>query len=206
MKKMPLVGVSVLFVLVVGLGLGVSVGQAQSGSVEPPGSAVDGSGDPVATTQTQPSWDQTLDASNGDAVTGCDSTRFKCVMRGTAVLDKQTGLVWEQSPLTTTHTWVDARRQCIRRVVGGQMGWRLPSIQELASLVVPGNPAGGPDLPAGHPFSNVQSFIYWSAATNVDSHTGAWFVIFVNGNVNTVSKTVSGFVWCVRGGMNADAD
>ncbi len=48
------------------IGVGVSLGllvtgvQAQSGSLEPPGSAVDGTGDPVATTQTQPSWDQDL--------------------------------------------------------------------------------------------------------------------------------------------------
>ncbi len=132
-------------------GLMTGVAQAQSGSLEPPASAVDGGGNPVATTQTQPSWDQTLPVAE----------RFVLVMGGAAVLDKNTGLVWEQSPLTTTHTWSSALFQCIRRGVGGQMGWRLPSIPELASLVVPGSPAGGPDLPAGHPFSNVQSSFYW---------------------------------------------
>ena len=48
------------------VGLGVSLGllvtgvQAQSGVLDPPPSAVDGSGDPVATTQTQPSWTKRL--------------------------------------------------------------------------------------------------------------------------------------------------
>ena len=45
------------------VGVGVSLGflvtgvQAQSGVLDPPPSAVDVSGDPVPTTQTQPSWD-----------------------------------------------------------------------------------------------------------------------------------------------------
>ncbi len=129
------------------------------------------------------------------------------VMGGAGVLDKNTGLVWEQSPDTTRHVWsdkttvpVDARRHCLRRGTGGQMGWRLPSIHELTSLVVPGNPAGGPDLPAGHPFSNVQSNNYWSAATNVEFPTSAWVVFFGNGFVSTFSKSINTFVWCVRGG------
>ena len=180
--------------------MGVSLGflvtgiQAQSGSLEPPGSAVDGLGDPVPTTQTQPSWDQTLPVAE----------RFVLVMGGAAVLDKNTGLVWEQSPQTTTHMWASARFQCIRRGVGGQMGWRLPSIPELTSLVVPGNPAGGPDLPAGHPFSNVQSNLYWSATTSADDPPFAWVVSFGSGDAVTFSKTGNFFVWCVRGGMNAD--
>lgn len=187
---------SVLFVLVGGLGLGVSVGQAQSGSVEPPGTAVDGSGDPVATTQTQPSWDQSLPGSE----------RFVRVLptittpAGEGVLDKQTGLVWEQSPQTSGTTWLLARVRCLRRGTGGQMGWRLPSIHELPSLVVPGDPAGVPDLPVGHPFSNVQSSSYWSATTNVGDPTSAWGVGFSNGFVPPRVKTDSGFVWCVRGG------
>ena len=175
--------------------VGLLASPSVAGTLEPPPSAVDESGNPVPTTQTQPSWDQTLPAAE----------RFVLVMGGAAVLDKNTGLVWEQSPLTTTHTWSTARFQCIRREVGGQMGWRLPSIPELASLVVPGNPAGGPDLPPGHPFSNVQSF-YWSATTNVDNPTSAWVVGFSNGVVGPSVKTLNGVVvWCVRGGMNADA-
>lgn len=121
-----------------------------------------------------------------------------------AVLDKETGLVWEQSPLTTTHMWNLARRECTSRTVGGRKGWRLPGVHELASLVDPGNPGGNPDLPAGHPFSNVQSDIYWSASRTADSSIGAWAVIFAAGNVVSFIKTGSAHVWCVRGGMNAD--
>lgn len=190
----------------VSLGLLATGVQAQSGSLEPPGSAVNPSGDPVATTQTQPSWDQTLPANDGRLL-GCDSTRFKCVMGGAAVLDKNTGLVWEQSPWTTHFEWPEARFHCIsQKGVGAQMGWRLPSIHELTSLLVPGDPAGGPDLPPGHPFSNVQgnfpSFGYWSATTSVHDPLKAWMVDFFDGDVFTIDKDgpPPGHIWCVRGG------
>ena len=91
------------------------------------------------------------------------------------------------------------------RAVGGRKGWRLPSFVELASLVDP-NATSDPFLPAGHPFTNIQSDIYWSATTTVDSLTPlAWAVDFFFGSVITDAKA-SGthFIWCVRGPMNAD--
>ena len=122
------------------------------------------------------------------------------VMGNQAVLDLETGLVWELSPLATTHTWVDARPECLRREVGGKMGWRLPSIHELMSLLVPGNPAGSPDLPTGHPFANVQPTFYWSATTAAHFPVFAWTPNFSDGALISNDKTVSFPIWCVRGG------
>ena len=173
-----------------------------AGNLEPPSAAVDGAGNPATSTPTQPSWDQTLRADDGNADTGCNSTRFKCVMGGAAVLDKETGLVWEQSPLTTEDRWPAVRGQCTIRTVGGRNGWRLPSVHELASLMDPGNSGGNPDLPLGHPFSNVQSSLYWSASTDADLPTFAWVVNFDFGNVFPRKKSSLDFVWCVRGGHN----
>src|SRR6266446_7070038 len=71
---------------------------------------------------------------------------------GAAVLDRETGLVWEQSPSTSTFTWEDAQIHCNQLTVGNRIGWRLPTLQELASLV-DGDPANtsSPRLPPGHP-------------------------------------------------------
>jgi hypothetical protein len=118
-----------------------------------------------------PSWDQTLPA----------STRFVVLsnMRGEAVLDRETGLVWERSPLSPCtnplfcvtldsgqRSWRQAHDRCRRLTTGHRGGWRLPGVQELASLVDfdPAN-TSQPKLPFGHPFIGVQPAAYWSATT-----------------------------------------
>ena len=63
----------------------------------------------------------------------------------------------------------------------------------------------GPTLPTGHPFTDIQSLDYWSATTNVEIPTRAWDVNFGSGVVGDSTKTSTDLVWCVRGGMNADA-
>jgi len=152
-----------------------------------------------------PAWSQSLDSTNGDPTTGCDSDRFKCIFGGAAVLDLETGLVWEQSPVTTTRSMISsdlnpAYKQCLNRGVGGKSGWRLPTIPELASLLVPGDPAGGPDLPVGHPFSNIQSAAYWSMNTVRFRGSGeVWAADFSDGNVFDDAVQNFNHVWCVRG-------
>ena len=90
--------------------------------------------------------------------------------------------------------------------MGGRHGWRLPIIEELASLVDPNNPGGDPDLPPGHPFSNVQSASYWSATTVASDSTRAWAVFLASGGVDTIvtSGTSLFHVWCVRGGQGVN--
>jgi hypothetical protein len=124
-----------------------------------------------------------------------------------AVIDKETGLVWEQSPSTDSFTWVNALSHCYQLEVGGRKGWRLPTIEELASLVDASQPA--PTLPAGNPFSNVRSSSpYWSAtspAAGNSNISGPWYVFFIDGVVdNGFAKSDAIFVWCVRGGQGID--
>ena len=120
-----------------------------------------------------------------------------------AVLDKETGLVWERSPGNTTHTWSDARAQCTQRIIGPRRAWRLPAVHELASLLDP-FVAALPQLPSGHPFLTAQAAIYWSASADQDISTGVWVGSFITAEVFGDVKTSSHQVWCVRGGMNAD--
>ena len=145
-----------------------------------------------------PAWSQTLPTAE----------RFVLVVGGAAVLDKETGLVWEQSPNEPQRTWVEAQLYCTIKTVGNRLGWRLPTVHELATLVDPSNPFGNPDLPVGHPFSNVQSAIYWSATTDAGDANRAWEVNFFFGNSagvpESMVKSTNNFVWCVRGGIGAD--
>jgi hypothetical protein len=137
--------------------------------------------------------------------------RFTTAFPG-AVLDKNTGLVWEQSPSTImpgmllgTTTWTAARTQCVEKNVGGTRGWRLPSVVELASLIDPS--LGKPFLPVGV-FKDVQLFPYWSATANADllpGSTGKLTVSFDDGTVSSTAKSFPSHFWCVRGPMQASA-
>jgi hypothetical protein len=122
-----------------------------------------------------------------------------------AVLDKNTGLVWEQAPASTTAVFQDSTYGCANKSIGGTKGWRLPAIAELASLVDPAVAAPGPTVSPGHPFSNVQSAFYWSATTHAVTPTTAWLVNFNTGLLGSDNKSSgSRLAWCVRGPMNAD--
>jgi hypothetical protein len=144
------------------------------------------------------SWDQKLAASKRFVVLASFNNE--------AVLDKETQLVWERAPATTTQTWTSGLHACLQSTKGGRKGWRLPSVTELASLIDPSVASPGPTLPAGHPFTaNAPSgAIYWSATSNAATPTLAWLVSFGSGNVFTLNKVDTDRVWCVRGGMNAD--
>jgi hypothetical protein len=129
-----------------------------------------------------------------------------------AVLDRETGLVWESSPLflsgadTGLRLWQSAQIHCNNVVTkGSRRGWRLPTVQELASLHDPSVPfAGRATLPTGHPFQNVASDFYWSATSYANDTSEAWGVHFAVGLVDHFDKSTIRRVWCVRGGQGVD--
>lgn len=127
--------------------------------------------------------------------------RFKVLagFNNEAVLDQETGLVWERSPDTTEYSYGAGHFRCNDQAVGNREGWRLPTVQELKSLV--DRTQANPSLPSGHPFSNVQSDWYWSAThMALDPAGGSWVVNFGDGGSSTFGKTTTNFVWCVRSG------
>ena len=146
-----------------------------------------------------PSWDQTLPS----------NTRFIVLSNfsSNAVLDRETGLVWEKSPSTISFGWKIAQDICNGLSLGNRKGWRLPTVQELASLVDPSVAPPGPTLPGGNPFTNVQTSDYWTATSQADSPViGAWVVRFNSGVVTDgANKSDTLFFWCVRGGQGVDA-
>jgi len=127
-------------------------------------------------------------------------SRFTIVFPG-AVMDKNTGLVWDQSPMvvpTGPTSWTSARELCLNRTVGGTRGWRLPSVGELTSLIDPSLLA--PYVP-GTVFTGVQSAVYWSVTASAVGTTSAFSVSFQDGMVGTSGKSNSNHVWCVRSPM-----
>ena len=161
-------------------------GMVKSGSLEP-------SAGPGPTMKTldeiPPTWSQKLPAAQ----------RFVLVLDDAAVLDKETGLVWEKSPDTTKRDWNTAINYCYNKTVGDRKGWRLPTVEELASLIdaTQSNPA----LPTGNAFLNVQSKYYWSSTTNTNDPGFAGLVSLLNGSVSSDLKTITYYVWPIRGGQ-----
>lgn len=142
------------------------------------------------------SWSQKIAAKQRFVVL----KQFNCE----AVLDKETQLVWEKSPSTDTMTWNDAVTYCYNLNLGGRGGFRLPTVEELRTLVDPNQT--DPALPTGHPFVNVQSTYYWSATTDASGTANALNVTFFYGTVLGYDKAFfSRNVWCVRGGHGYDA-
>lgn len=148
--------------------------------------------------QVPPVWDKRLAANDGSEP--CNSSRFTCVMGGEAVRDNETGLVWERSPDSVNFRPLGSGLlHCANRITGGRMGWRLPSVHELASLIEPTIADGGPRLPLGHPFLNAQARFYWTATAKSDDSAVAWGINFREGTAVGDSKLSQQLSWCVRG-------
>lgn len=176
-----------------------------AGSLEPPDNAVDPSGNPVPTMKTLdealPTWSQKLQ---------CDTTacpRFEIVMDGAAVLDKETGIVWQRSPGGGTVSWYGAQWGCWGSIAGARRGWRLPTIQELESVMDYSNPSWENCwgyLPCGHPFLNLQQdgVGYWSSTTwFFDSNKAlAFYSSAIGAGTISWDKTAENHIWCVRSG------
>jgi hypothetical protein len=125
------------------------------------------------------------------------SSRFTPVLNGAAVKDNQTGLIWEQEPDREHDVWSRSVARCATKEVGGQKGWRAPTVEELKTLI--DTSQHDPALPAGHPFSNIKSEIYWTATPHPTDDIVAWQVSFFSGEPVTDQKSGTRRMWCLLG-------
>lgn len=117
-----------------------------------------------------------------------------------AYLDRETGLVWAASPSEVLVDWNDAFLHCAALTVGGvsaRRGWRLPSIEELTTLLpVP------PSL--FHPFALIR---FWSTTGSPTDPSRVYTVSsdpdpeIAEKDKSTVDDVAP---WCVRGGRGFD--
>ena len=138
-----------------------------------------------------PTWSQTLSPT---------SKRFVIVLNKEAVLDKETGLVWAKAGGGGQMAWGAAVNYCADLVIGNRKGWRLPTREELASLIDPSQ--SSPALPPGYSafFDDVETTGYWASTTGASSTEIAWGVNFFSGSVYTGIKSLEGYVLAVRSG------
>jgi hypothetical protein len=113
------------------------------------------------------------------------------------VIDHVTGLMWQQSGSDTQMNWNEAKasaQQLNQNGYGGYTDWRLPTIEELASLLEFEQKNG--HLYIDPVFDSAQSFC-WSA-DSVMSSNAAWAVAFNSGHVYYDALERGNFVRAVR--------
>jgi len=140
------------------------------------------------------------------------------------ITDNLTRLIWlKDANCFGQRTWNNALSDCNGLADGEDCGtggsfllsdgsnagdWRLPNIREFPSLI--GSSFFNPALPntegtdqwiEGDPFTNVQSFYYWSSTTFDNSLDHAWYTDMLYGIVLDNQKSNGYYVWPVRGGQ-----
>ncbi|MBI5632218.1 MAG: DUF1566 domain-containing protein [Nitrospirae bacterium] len=122
---------------------------------------------------------------------------------------KSSGYLTWQNALTWSNNLASGKCGLSDGSTSGQ--WRLPSREELASLVdfayynpALSNTTGTGKWMQGNPFDNVQSSAYWTATTFAYANFAnrAWYVHMSIGSVSANYKTGGGYVWPVRGGQS----
>lgn len=109
------------------------------------------------------------------------------------IKDLKTGLMWQREGSKERMNWDDANKYCKSSEVGSYKDWRLPTKEELESIL---------DLnkkdPAINPIFKCESAGYWSSTTYADYTDFAWFVYFFDGFVYIGNKGNYYFVRPVR--------
>jgi hypothetical protein len=113
---------------------------------------------------------------------------------GGTVRDARTGLTWQRSAPDERYTWAEARRYAARLALDGG-GWRLPTVQELISLVDYSRHEPAIDTEA---FPNTPPGWFWSATPYAGGEGRAWGVYFSVGSANYGGDLYGGAVRCVR--------
>lgn len=129
-----------------------------------------------------------------------------------AVIDQKTKLMWAINPHISANfpnpakamTWQEARdwlKYVNRRGWCGYKDWRLPTVEELKTLMLPKKQHDF--FMRQDVFTDISAGIYgvWSSSSYADYGNYAWFVNFNSSNVGGNYKTYSYYVRVVRSGQ-----
>jgi len=114
------------------------------------------------------------------------------------VIDYATDLMWQQSGTIDPMTWRNAHEYIYKlnsERYAGYSGWRLPTIEELASLLEPAKQNA--NLYIAPVFGTTQLWC-WSADKAVSSNNAAWYVSFSSGGIQQHDPDNLAFILAVR--------
>ena len=109
------------------------------------------------------------------------------------IKDTKTKLMWQKEGSKEELNWEKAREYCDKSSLVGHKDWRMPTIEELFSLI---------DFerkePAINPIFACESARYWSSTVYAPNTDGAWYVDFGDGGVGNGNRGYGDYVRPVR--------
>lgn len=145
---------------------------------------------------------------DGELQTGNRWPEPRFIVKEEAVLDRLTNLYWLKNGdySGTTMNWQEALDRVRSLAVPApepSLQWRLPTINELESLIDCANHT--PALPARQPFKNVKD-VYWSSTTSFFEPDWAWALYLNKGATGVGFKQDSNFhLWPVASKIKSPA-
>jgi hypothetical protein len=140
---------------------------------------------------------------DGEFRFGAPWPEHRFLTRDDGIVDLLTGLVWrrEADLAGSAVTWSEALRLIANMRLRDGISWRMPTINELESLVDAS--AHSPALPNGHPFRSVRE-AYWSSTTSGFEPDWAYCLYMTKGAVGVGHKLQPEFfVWPVLEGASS---
>jgi hypothetical protein len=119
------------------------------------------------------------------------------------ITDTSTGLMWQKDDAKNTYTWEQSKIYCDNLTLSGYTDWRLPTRNELQTLINYRcfNPAISmsftPSFRNSY-FPGTAMSHYWTSTTNATSDEVAWYVNFKYGVVYYIDKSLYNHVRAVR--------
>jgi hypothetical protein len=133
----------------------------------------------------------------------CRSFDHLVINSDETVTDVSTGLMWQKTSFDLKMNWQMALSNCESLSFAGYNDWRLPTKEELRSIVDHDNykPAINRQI-----FSDTLSAFYWSSMSHALNTGFAWGVYFYHGDDYFHAKNLSYYVRAVRGGQYRSFD
>jgi len=112
------------------------------------------------------------------------------------VVDYVTNLEWQDNSnlQNTRKNWSDAKEYCDKLDLGGFTDWRLPTREELYSII----DFSKVNSAYSAIFINSSSDYYWTSTTYLKDNAKAWVVYFYNGMLSLEDKNIALNIRCVR--------
>ncbi|QTA82764.1 LVIVD repeat-containing protein, DUF1566 [Desulfonema limicola] len=129
------------------------------------------------------------------------------------VRDNVTGLIWEVKTdddsihdKDNQYTWQESNNVFVTKLntdnFGENSDWRLPSREELRTIIDYNIPSPGPTINKKY-FPNTISSSYWSSSINADDEEEAWSIFYRYGDGSSSGKSNTRYARAVRGQFQA---